>query len=245
MRGSDAITTEDPTPPKAGFERLAYADLSELTYDAIRRRILARELRTGEQIPVDRVAVELGVSRTPVIDALKRLAAEGLVEIKARRGCFVRELSATDIREIFEVREAIELFAIRYMIRRNLQASVVPALEEAQAEMARCMKGDVYTDYDRFIAWDQAFHRRIVDGAGNSRFSEAYRNLHVHLHIIRSHNFDVLRSATGVTADHHAIVEAIRTGDAPAAEQAACLHLTLVRDKMMANLEQDKGQDRR
>src|ERR1700712_1402352 len=73
-----------------GFERIQHADLAELTYTAIRKRILMRELRTGEQIPVEAVALMLGVSRTPVIDALRRLETEGLVEIRARRGCFVR-----------------------------------------------------------------------------------------------------------------------------------------------------------
>lgn len=75
------------TTMKVDFTRLEYVQLTELTATEIRRRILHRELDTGSQIPVDVIAGQLGVSRTPVLDALKILANEGLVEIRSRRGC--------------------------------------------------------------------------------------------------------------------------------------------------------------
>ena len=238
---SDASTTGAGARPSHGFQRLEPSDLTGLTYDAIRQRILSRALGTGEQIPVDAIAADLGVSRTPVIDALKRLAGEGLVEIRARRGCFVRALSPDDIREIFEIREAVELFALRQVIRRERHHQLLPLLAEAQAAMRRCVAGDVYTDYERFIRFDQAFHTAIVAAADNARFLEIYRNLHVHLHIMRSHNFEVLRVASGTVADHQAILDAVGAGDAALAEQAAHEHLAAIRDKMLANLQQDRG----
>lgn len=182
------------------------------------------------------------MSRTPVIDALKRLASDGLVEIRARRGCFVRELTAADIREIFEIREATELFAIRQVVRAGRYLALAAELEAAEIEMERHIEGDAYADYDRFIHWDQVFHRSIVAAAGNARLSEIYANLHVHLHIIRSHNLDVLRAGSQVASDHRLILEAIRAGDADAAEEAAYRHLAPIRDKMVANLQREQSQ---
>lgn len=224
-----------------GFEPLKHADLGEQTYAAIRMRILRRELETGQQIPIDIVAAELGVSRTPVIDAMKRLAAEGLVEIRARRGCYVRALTIEDMREIFEVREAIELHSIRLAIREGRNAALAQTLEAACEAMESATAGDVYVDYDRFTEWDRAFHGAIIAASGNRRLEELYGNLHVHLHIMRVHYFRELEAAIRIKADHRAILDAIRAGDLGAAEDAMSSHIFVTRDRIAANLARDGG----
>jgi DNA-binding GntR family transcriptional regulator len=229
------------TPAGAGFEPLKHADLAEQTYDAIRKRILLRQLETGQQIPIDTVAAELGVSRTPVIDAMKRLASEGLVEIRARRGCFVRELTMDDVREIFEIREAAELYSIRLAIRDGRHIALADTLETAYREMERSTSGDLYTDYDHFTEWDRAFHLAIIAAGGNQRLLEIYRNLHVHLHIMRVHYFRELEAALQVNSDHRAILDAIRQGDLAAAEKAVSAHIFVIRDRIGSNLARDGG----
>jgi len=235
--------TSDPrgASVSAGFEPLKHADLAEQTYDAVRKRILRRELETGQQIPIDTVAAELGVSRTPVIDAMKRLATEGLVEIRARRGCFVRELTMADMREIFEIREAAELYSVRLVIRDGRHGALADTLEHAYAEMERSTSGDLYTDYDDFTEWDRAFHLAIVGASGNQRLMELYRNLHVHLHIMRVHYFRQLEAALQVNSDHRAIIDAIRAGDLAAAETAVSAHIFVIRDRIASNLARDGG----
>jgi DNA-binding GntR family transcriptional regulator len=240
------VTRDRPSPPPGapsatGFQPLRHADLAEQTYEAVRKRILTRELATGQQIPIDQVAAELGVSRTPVIDAMKRLSSEGLVEIRARRGCFVRELSIDDVREIFEIREAAELYAIRQAIREGRNGALADTLEQAYAQMERCTAGDVYTDYDNFVEWDRAFHLAIIGASANQRLLELYRGLHVHLHIMRVHYFRQLEAALQVNADHRAIVDAIRQGDLAAAENAVSAHIFVIRDRIAANLARDGG----
>ncbi len=224
--------------PPRGFERIQHADLTEQTYTAIRKRILTRDLRTGEQIPVDAVAAMLGVSRTPVIDALKRLESEGLVEIRARRGCFVRGLTATDIREVFEIREAVELFSIRMAIRDGRHGALADTLEELVLRMTACTSGETFADYDQFIEWDRAFHVALVHASDNGRMKELYRNLHVHLHIMRVHYFRELESASHVNADHAAILSAIRAGDLTAAEHATSGHLAAICTRAITNLRE-------
>jgi len=235
--------TSDPrgASVSAGFEPLKHADLAEQTYDAVRKRILRRELETGQQIPIDTVAAELGVSRTPVIDAMKRLATEGLVEIRARRGCFVRELTMADMREIFEIREAAELYSVRLVIRDGRHGALADTLEHAYAEMERSTSGDLYTDYDDFTEWDRAFHLAIVGASGNQRLMELYRNLHVHLHIMRVHYFRQLEAALQFNSDPRAIIDAIRAGDLAAAETAVSAHIFVIRDRIASNLARDGG----
>jgi GntR family transcriptional regulator, rspAB operon transcriptional repressor len=236
-------TAHSRRPPKAAahFERINYADLTEQTYEAIRGRILRRELTTGEQIPIDRVAAELGVSRTPVLDAIKRLAVEGLIGIRPRRGCFVLGLSVVDIREIFGLREALETYAADFVIVEGRYRELADELEALSRQMAAFTEGDRYTDYDAFIERDRAFHMALVRSAGNSRMTESYQRLNVHLHIMRAHYVRVIRRATDVHSDHAAILSAIRAGDASAARAAASAHLTIVRDRMLAEIEREGG----
>lgn len=228
-------SADEPTL-QSGFERIEHADLGALTYKAIRKRILLREFRTGEQIPVGGVAQALGVSRTPVIDALKRLESEGLVEIRARRGTFVRGLTANDIRELLEVREAIELFSVRAAIRTARNVGLAERLAEIARLMEACTEGDTFADYDRFIEWDRTFHDAIVETSNNARMMELYRSLHAHQHIMRAHYFRELVPARQVNAAHAAIIAALCAGDVAAAERAVSDHVASVCDRACTNL---------
>jgi DNA-binding GntR family transcriptional regulator len=229
--------------PKAAarFERIQHADLTDQTYEAIRGRILRREIKTGEQIPVDRVAAELGVSRTPVLDAIKRLSVEGLIGIRARRGCFVLGLSATDIREIFGLREALETYAAERAITEGHHRALAEELETLSQQMAAFTEGDVYRDYDAFIERDRAFHMALVRSAGNARMTESYQRLNVHLHIMRAHYIRVIQKASDVHSDHAAIFRAILAGEAGAARTAVSTHLIVVRDRMLRDIESSGG----
>jgi DNA-binding GntR family transcriptional regulator len=236
-------TTLSHRPPKAAarFDRIDHADLTEQTYQAIRGRILRRELKTGEQIPIDRVAAELGVSRTPVLDAIKRLSVEGLIGIRPRRGCFVLGLTVVDIREIFGLREALETYAVDCAVAEGRHRELAEELEALIRQMAAFTEGDIYTDYDAFIDRDRAFHLALVRSAGNSRMTESYQRLNVHLHIMRAHYVRVIQRASSVHSDHAAILSAIRAGDAAVARAAASAHLIIVRDRMLAEIERGGG----
>lgn len=223
------------------LDQILPVDLADQAYQALRRRILRRELATGAQIPVDLVAAQLGVSRTPVIEALRRLAADGLVEIKPRRGCFVLGLSVEDIREIFEIREALELHAVRRAIQSGRHLGLAEQLEEPMRRMEEASDGPRFVDYDRFIEWDRAFHARLVGSGGNARMQALYRNLNVHLHVMRAHYTRELEAADHVNADHERIWQALRRGDLAAAEAAVSEHLRVIVERIASNLAHDGG----
>jgi DNA-binding GntR family transcriptional regulator len=139
------------------------------------------------------------------------------------------------------LREALETYAADLVILEGRHRELADELEALSQEMAAFTEGDIYTDYDAFIERDRAFHMALVRRADNSRMTESYQRLNVHLHVMRVHYVRVIRRATDVHSDHAAILSAIRAGDAGAARTAASAHLTIVRDRMLAEIERDGG----
>jgi DNA-binding GntR family transcriptional regulator len=226
---------------RSKFERLDHVHLTDLTADQIRRRILRREIESGMQIPVDEIAGELGVSRTPVIDALKQLANEGLVEILPRRGCFVRGLTEQDVREIFEAREAIEVYCASHAILHGRHRALAERLLRAIHAMEALTRGDQYAEIEAFIAADKAFHDAIVLTSENHRLHATYANLNSHMHVLRVSYFSALDLPQRVATDHLAIHHAIRDGDARAATAAVQHHLRHFCTKMVNYLHKHGG----
>ena len=99
------------------FAPLDHADLTEKTYRLLREKILRRQLKAGEKISVDEAAEGLGISRTPVLHALERLANDGLVKIIPRKGTFVSELTKQDVKELFDIRVLIETYAASIVLQ--------------------------------------------------------------------------------------------------------------------------------
>src|SRR5919199_1438099 len=127
-RPGDHIVKTDIT-----YQPLHYVDLTEQTYRGLKDKILRGELKPGTQISVPTTALALGVSRTPVNDALKRLANDGLVEIVPRQGTFVTQLTARDVAEIFDMRLMIELYAAEVVFQIG---AVEQLLEAVQAPVS-------------------------------------------------------------------------------------------------------------
>jgi DNA-binding GntR family transcriptional regulator len=210
--------------------------LADRVYEQVRARILSRAIKGDEQINVDGVAAELCVSRTPVLEAIKRLSADGLVEIRSRRGSFVKGVTARDVTEIFQIREALELFAARFVIESEDSESVVQKMQVLLDEMQQVISNNDFKDYSRFTLADRAFHNTIVEACGNQRMKASYENLNVHLHIMRSHFFKRLDPPQRVHADHVAILDALRSKDARSAERVIKRHLSSIREKMIDNI---------
>jgi DNA-binding GntR family transcriptional regulator len=223
------------------WEPIQHTHLAERVYGQVRDRILSRAIKTDEQILVHEVAEELGVSRTPVVDAVKRLAAEGLVEIRARRGTFVRGLTEVDVREIFELREALETFAVREAIREGRAEMLAGELRHWLDVMGGMVSGGDFSDYLAFTEADHAFHVAIIRIRNNGRINGTYENLRVHMHVARAHLFQSLEPAGRVHDDHTRIHAAVKKADAAAAEAAIAAHLTAIRDRMIVNVRANNG----
>src|ERR1700733_6920477 len=117
------------------FDSLSQRQISGDVYNALREKILSCDLAPGQRLAVDTIAQQMGVSRTPVKEALGRLSAEGLIEILARRGTFVSQIHPADIRESFQVREALEVKACE-LLEGKIDTDRMNVLRELNEKLA-------------------------------------------------------------------------------------------------------------
>jgi DNA-binding GntR family transcriptional regulator len=193
------------------------ANLRKQVYEQIRQAILDRKIKSGDHIRDREFTELLNTSRTPLREALGLLEQDGLVHRIPNRGWFVTVFSPSDVREIFFLRCGLENMAADLMIHRLTEQDYAEL--EAQIEELGCAIRA--GDRQRQIQFDQGFHRRLVEMAGNKRLLQMWQNTFVqcamvfNYHTVTLPNYD---HWTGVR-DHNAILAALRSGD-PAAVHA-------------------------
>lgn len=217
----------------SALEPIEPIQLGERTLSSIRRAIITGELAGGEPLR-DRVLAEtLGVSRTPVREALHRLEHSGLVEPRGRSGWVVAHFTEQDVHELFELRRALEPLGLDRLRRRPDP--------EATAELGRFF--DDFTHpvpaarFEEYFARDNAFHKRIVACSRNGRLQQLYAV--IESHIDRGRHFLSTGSAGRVEAnldEHLAITGAVAAGDLKRARAALVHHLDRGEDLMVEHL---------
>ncbi len=189
--------------------RALYEEVAEL----LRQRIFRRELDPGSWIDELKLAEEYGISRTPLREALKVLAAEGLVTMKVRRGAYVTEVSDQDLAEVYHLLALLEGDAAAVVAERATAAE----RKELQA-LHRELEAAVQ-DREQFFAINHRFHMRLLELAGNRWRNQMVADLRKVMKLNR-HN-SLLKSGRIAESlqEHRAVVEAIVKRDAPAAMQ--------------------------
>lgn len=200
--------------------------LSDQVYDLLFQRIASGELRPGAQLVLSEVAEEMGVSQTPVRDALQQLVARGLVEKRGNQGWAVVRPTPTDIREIFEIREALEGMAARLMAERGSREDIAE-LRRIMEDLRRAAGSGDFREYCRR---DIEFHSHLVRGSGNARLAngDSYDALVVlSFAELRPYSEGGVDAPweTATTETHPDVVRAIEARDPDAAEREAREHL--------------------
>lgn len=193
------------------------ATLADGVAQAVRDGIAARELVPGEVYSVYQLADLLGVSRSPVREALLRLSEAGLVEISRNRGFTVNRPSAHDVEEIVEIRLALEPPAAA-----RAATAPLPVLDDLLAAMRAAADRN---DERAFWAADRALHRTILEAAGNARAAAIVESLRATTTLLGPPTTATGRTLTEIAEEHAPIVEAIVTGRADAARAAMTRHL--------------------
>jgi len=224
------------------YPTLNRLDLTEQTYRILREQILKQDLQPGDKVSVDTVARGLGVSRTPVVNALKLLENDGLVEIHPRRGTFVTELTARDVADLFEIRQMIELYAAEQLFKSERIDEVLQQVQSLLERMRNDISDGEYANYDAFISEDRDLHTAIVRAMNNRRLLDIYSDLNIHMQVTRAHYLDTIENALEAQKDHEAMVEAIANRDINALKSALAVHLDTVRTRILKLLEQRGGQ---
>lgn len=188
---------------------LATPALYERVAEQLRARIYAHELAPGTWIDEQHLADEFGISRTPMREALKVLAAEGLVVLKPRRGCYVAELSERDLDEIFPVLALLEGRVAEEATRRLADADLA-RLEQIHAGLERHA---VANDADRFFEANQAFHNTLQELAGNRWLSQMIDDTRKLLKLTRRDSLRLEGRIEQSLAEHRKILAALRRKD--------------------------------
>jgi DNA-binding GntR family transcriptional regulator len=217
------------------------SNLNDVVHAALKEAILHRRLTPGSRLDEVKVAGDLGVSRTPVREALQRLAAEGLAVIVPHRGAFVVSLSGQDVEELYEIREALEGLAARLAATRAAPVTLV-ALEQVLQEYAEVVRQD---DRGRIILLDSQFHDGVARAGQNGRLLQAIQSYREQLRLLRTTSAAIPGRPARSLHEMTAVLKALRSHDPDAAEVEMRGHIRSVRDDVVAsNLKEERGGDR-
>lgn len=208
---------------------LELRSLQQQIHDRLLGRILRGELEPGERISPPEVAATLGVSITPVRDAVNQMAAEGLVTVTPRRGTVVSPISIRDIEELYEIRLMIEPEAAELAASRATPDEIARVQELAERLEGHPVGsggevGDLET-YLQEIATDAELHAAVVRAAHNRRLDALYGGLRTHVLIARAVFPRLYRGQPHRRGEHQRVVDAIAVHDGAAAREAMAGHL--------------------
>jgi DNA-binding GntR family transcriptional regulator len=207
--------------------------LTRQAYAMIKERILSNALAPGYQALEAEVADDLCMSRTPVREALIRLEAEGLVELKPRHGMRVLPVSPDDMREIYQILTALETAAVGLIAGQHQRADALADLREACDRMDRCLAED---DLDGWADADEAFHGALVTHCGNRRLADVCLTFREQTHRARLITLRLRPKPYASAADHRALLAAIERGDVSAARDLHLRHRTWGSELMVDTL---------
>ncbi len=187
----------------------------------LRAKITAQEIEPGQRLDETLLASELGISRTPLREALKTLAAEGLVEQRPRRGCFVSEMSLRDLEEIFPIMAMLE-GRVAFEAARKAGAEDMAFLESLHATLqVQARQGDI----DRYYETNYAFHDALQQVAGNRWLRHLIGDLRKMLKLSRHRSLMLPGRLEESMAEHEDLMAAMRKRDSRGVEKIMNRHL--------------------
>jgi DNA-binding GntR family transcriptional regulator len=195
--------------PKALYEQVA---------EQLRQRIFRRDLEPGSWIDELKIAEEFGISRTPLREALKVLAAEGLVTMKVRRGAYVTEMSEKDLRDVYHLLSLLESDAAG-VVAQTASDAQLQELCALHAELKACVH-----DHDRFFAINERFHMQLLALANNRWRDQMVADLRKVMKLSRHNSLFKQGRIEESLAEHEAIMAALRARDGSATMQAMRMH---------------------
>jgi DNA-binding GntR family transcriptional regulator len=206
-------------------------------YRALKDAIRENTFPPGYQGSEQEIATRLGMSRTPVHEAVIRLQEEGLVRVLPRRGVVILAISADDMREIYEVMIALESAAAELLAGKpeSERLPIVAELESLNVLMKAALEAD---DLSSWARADGTFHQSVIERCGNGRLARMFHTIMDQSHRARMLTLRLRPKPIGSVGEHRAILEAIREGNAAQAGERAKRHRARARDELLPLLDQ-------
>lgn len=208
------------------FDIQNHRPLREIVYEELKAQILKGDIKPGTRMMEVELAEVLGVSRTPVREAIRKLEKEGLVKIEPRRGAYASELSVKDMVDILEVRQSMEGLAAYYCAQR-INDEQKEQLRDYALAFNEAVEEGVYED---MINYDTKFHHLIVECCDNDILVHMIEQLQELVLRFRYLYYSDFKRAEQMPSEHHEIFEAVASGDAERAREAAALHINRLKD---------------
>ncbi|WP_309621196.1 GntR family transcriptional regulator [Salinibacterium sp.] len=222
--------TSTPITDAIAPPRLKRSVLADECRELIKARIMSHVIKPGERINIEDLVRDLGVSQTPIREAMARLESDGLVAKEPLRGYrTTAPLNRKQVDELYQFRRLIEPWAARVAAERITETNTKAIMEE----LAACPEAppeDSYSISKSFSDHDSRFHTLILSFCENRMIIDAFERSHIHLHLFRLHYSSA--SGTHAIEEHNALARAIASGDADAAEAAMLRHLEASRERI-------------
>ena len=213
----------------------SYKPLRELVLDAIRQAIIEGDLKPRERLMEIQLAEELGVSRTPIREALRKLELEGFIVMIPRKGAYVADISFKDIADVYEIRAALEGLAAALAAERITDEE----LEEMERLLVGKAEAIAQNDMEKLVDVDTRFHELIYQASRNERLFNIINNLREQIQRCRTTSLSVPGRMQQSLQEHRIITEAIQSRDTQYARQVAQEHIENAEHIMMESLKKD------
>jgi DNA-binding GntR family transcriptional regulator len=199
--------------------------LVDRIYHEIRERILFRVWNDGHQVLEQELAEELGVSRTPVREALIRLQRDGLIKVTPRHGMRVLPMAPADVREIYQILSSLESLAVELAAARRPTAKELEPLERINRKMKAAHEAE---DFKTWAQADEMFHYHLVELSGNRILTDVHENFWGRAQRARLTMLSIISPPERSTHEHSTVIEAIRSGDSALARERLAAHLSYI-----------------
>ena len=217
-----------------------YLPLRDVVFNTLRRAILRGELKPGERLMEIQLANKLGVSRTPIREAIRKLELEGFVVMIPRRGTYVADISIKDINEVYEIRTSLEVLAAGLAAER-ISDEELETMQRLLVEIGQHIEDG---NIEKIVEIDTAFHDVLYKASRNKRLAGIINNLREQITVIRRRSMMYPGRLQNTMEEHRILVDSIAAHDVDRAQNAARLHMenaehTLLKD-MLESAERKK-----
>ncbi|MDU4862393.1 MAG: GntR family transcriptional regulator [Terrisporobacter othiniensis] len=208
-----------------------YKPLRDVVFENLRTAILEGNLKAGKRLMEVQLAEQLGVSRTPIREAIRKLELEGLVVMLPRKGAYVANMSFKDLIDVLEIRASLEGLAASLASERLRDEDIVE-LERVAKEFEKSVRE---ADIDTVLKKDVEFHEKIFLMANNKKLYHLITSLWEQVHRFRVTYVSNYEASLSLVDEHNRILEAIKSGDSELAKKYATEHIELAEQFFMDN----------
>lgn len=209
-----------------------FLPLRDVVFNTLRNAILTGDLEPGERLLEIKLADKLGVSRTPIREAIRKLELEGLVVITPRKSAEVARITKEDLRDVLEVRRVLECLAIELSCEK-ITDEIVGELESNLKEFQKAIKKN---DIKEIAVTDVDFHEIIYKSTGNKRLIQILNNLREQMYRYRLEYIKDKETRENLVGEHRTIIDALSSGNSQEGKKAILKHINKQETTILENI---------